>query len=426
MRIAALITLLVLAGGTAVAEPKTVTIPDIMPELAVRIQKDTERYRKGDAVITVLDGKGRPIEGASIRAEQVTRDFLFGCNIYMFDRLDTPEQNARYKELFKRVMNYATLPFYWKNFEQERGKPDYERTRNMAAWCKANGITTKGHPLVWACHGAGVPTWLPKDDHAEVKRLMEARVRDIIPRYRGEIGIWDVVNESTHGERFAGMSVYDFTTEPFRWAREVGPSDTLIVNEFDIIGDTKGTGPYYKLIRQMLESGVPVDAVGIQTHMHTGTWPPERITATLDRYGDLGLPLHLTETTILSGRESSEPGAEKQQAAYVERFYRVCFSHPAVKAITWWDFSDAGAWQGVAAGLVRKDMSPKPAYRVLDDLINRQWTTVSDGRTKSDGTHAFRGFAGEYEVRVTAPSGETKTVRAHIAEQGSAKVEIRL
>ena len=156
--------------------------------------------------------------------------------------------------------------------------------------------------------------------------------------------------------------------------------------------------------------------------MHGGPWSLASIIETLDWYQRLGLPIHLTETTILSGKETTNPEQEKLQAAYVERFYRVCFSHPAVKAITWWDFSDAGAWQGVAAGLVRKDMSPKPAYLVLDDLINKQWTTVSEGRTADDGTYAFRGFAGDYEVTVTLPSGETSTVRIHIPERETVRV----
>ncbi|MCD6507549.1 hypothetical protein J7M22_13115 [Candidatus Poribacteria bacterium] len=45
------------------------------------------------------------------------------------------------------------------------------------------------------------------------------------------------------------------------------------------------------------------------------------------------------------------------------------FSHPSVEAITWWDFSDRGAWQGTAAGFLRKDMSPKPAYERLTELV---------------------------------------------------------
>lgn len=416
--IAALILVL---GGAALPQPNPI---DMTPAMAVRVQRDIDTNRKGDAVVTVLGRDGRPVEGASVRARQVTHDFLFGCNIYMFDNLDTAEKNAQYKELFRRVMNYATLPFYWRWVEQEQGKPQYERNHVIARWCRENGITTKGHPLVWACHEAGNPTWLPTDKPDEVWRLVEERIGEIIPSFKGEIGIWDVVNESTHGERFAGMSVTDFTSQPVRWAREVGPDDFLIVNEYGVIGDRKGHAPFYRLVKQMKDDGTPVDAIGIQTHMHGGPWSLASIIETLDWYQRLGLPIHLTETTVLSGRENTNPAQEKLQAEYVERFYRICFSHPAVKAITWWDFSDAGAWQGVAAGLVRKDMSPKPAYLVLDDLINRQWRTVSEGRTTGDGSYEFRGFAGDYEVTVTAPSGETSTTRIHIPERESVRVEV--
>ncbi len=394
-------------------------------EWAARVQRDTERYRKGDAVIRVVDRAGRPVEGASIKAEQLTHDFLFGCNIYMFDRLATPEQNARYKELFKGVMNYATLPFYWRGFERERGKPGYAYIDKVARWCRENGVTAKGHPLVWT-HEAGVPTWLPEDRPDEVRRLLEARVREIVSRYKGLIGVWDVVNESTHTRTFADMSVFDYTSLPVRWAEEANPEAMLIVNEFGVIGDTKGTGAFFKLLKQMKDAGVPYDAVGIQTHMHGRLLSLPTILETLDKFAELGKPIHFTETTVLSGRETSDPAEEKKQAAYVEKFYRVCFSHPAVKAITWWDFSDAGAWQRVAAGLVRKDMTPKPVYRVLDRLINKEWRTSVEGRTGADGTYSFRGFGGEYRVEVTIPSGEMKTAESHVAEQKMNSIEVRM
>ena len=93
-------------------------------------------------------------------------------------------------------------------------------------------------------------------------------------------------------------------------------------------------------------------------------------------------PLHFTEATILSGElgyelKKSRPGfdwkstseGERRKAADVERFYTVLFSHPAVEAITWWDAGDQGAWQGAPAGLLRADMSPKPAYDVLLGLV---------------------------------------------------------
>ena len=45
------------------------------------------------------------------------------------------------------------------------------------------------------------------------------------------------------------------------------------------------------------------------------------------------------------------------------------FSHPAVEAITWWDFSDRGAWQRAPAGFLRDDLSPKPAYERLQQPV---------------------------------------------------------
>jgi len=73
------------------------------------------------------------------------------------------------------------------------------------------------------------------------------------------------------------------------------------------------------------------------------------------------------------------------------------FSHPAVEAIAWWDFSDPGAWQGAPAGLVRKDMPPGPACGVPCRLIQEEWwpgglklTTDAEGRV------CFRGFLGDY------------------------------
>lgn len=372
-------------------------------ELAVRIQQDTEKYRKGDAKIVILNNKGRPIEGVSVKVEQISHDFLFGCNIYILDALPDKELNEKYKVLFKRLLNYATVPFYWRGFEHEKGKPGYARTDHIVRWCMENGIVTKGHPLVWT-HPAGVPTWLDESNPAEVKQLLEQRVTDIVSHYKGQINIWDVVNESTHTRTFAGLSMFDYTALPFRWARKANPNAVLIVNEFGVVGPKGGDDKFYNLLNEMKQNNVPFDVIGIQTHMHGGPFSLVEIIETLDRYSTLGKPIHFTETTVLSGGKETTPEGEKKQAEYVEQFYRVCFSHPAVKAITWWDFSDANAWKGVAAGLVRKDMSPKPAYLVLDRLINKEWRTNTEGVTSKDGSFGFRGFYGKYAITVTDPT----------------------
>lgn len=83
------------------------------------------------------------------------------------------------------------------------------------------------------------------------------------------------------------------------------------------------------------------------------------------------------------------------------------FAHPSVGAITWWDFSDNGAWQGAAAGWVRKDMSPKPVYDRMVELIRKQWWTREEGRTDESGYFRVNAFYGSHRVTVERPDGRT-------------------
>jgi endo-1,4-beta-xylanase len=73
-----------------------------------------------------------------------------------------------------------------------------------------------------------------------------------------------------------------------------------------------------------------------------------------------------TETTVVNGRRVQQcrwgkttPEREVRQADDVAKFYTVVFAYTAVEALTWWDFSDDGAWEGAPAGWLRKTMSPK-------------------------------------------------------------------
>jgi hypothetical protein len=127
------------------------------------------------------------------------------------------------------------------------------------------------------------------------------------------------------------------------------------------------------------------------------------------------VPIHFTEATIVSGPRKG-PGenwaattakGEESQADSVAKFYTALFAHPAVTALTWWDFSDQGAWQGAPAGWLRKDMSPKPAYERLHSLIKQSWWTKTEGTTKSDGRFKLRAFYGTHRIAAQLPDGRT-------------------
>lgn len=385
------------------------------PEILAAARTRIEKLRKGEGTIAVRTERGGPLSGVPVTIEQLRHEFLFGCNLFQFGRCANPEHEQLYRIRFAALLNYCTLPFYWATYEPRRGQPDYNHTDQALEWTESKGITAKGHPLVWD-HPAGSPRWLPSDPGA-IQRLSDARVQALVSRFKGRINIWDVVNEATHlpqhvnktkmADRGGAIGSVRYTKEPLRIARAANHQALLVVNDY------RTDQAYFDLLKQLQVNGrFMYDITGIQSHMHDGLWPLAKPLELCDSYGKLNRAIHFTESTILSG-ERTGPGqswgpttaeGEAKQAEYTTSFYTVLFGHPAVHAITWWDFSDYHAWQGAPAGWLRNDMSPKPVYERLVDLIKRQWWTTIRGRTGPRGNFVTRAFFGTYRITVEPPN----------------------
>ena len=201
----------------------------------------------------------------------------------------------------------------------------------------------------------------------------------------------------------------------FESAREANPEARLVLNDFDLSAD------YERLIADCLDAGIQIDALGVQTHMHQGFRGDEQIAHILERFAAFGLPLQMTETTLLSGEIMppeivdlndyivdewpSTPEGEARQADEIVRHYRTVLAHPAVESLTYWGITDHGAWLGAPAGLLRADGSRKPAYDALHSLIRGEWWVgPTDLTADADGIVAIDGFAGRYRVDSGAAS----------------------
>jgi GH35 family endo-1,4-beta-xylanase len=171
--------------------------------------------------------------------------------------------------------------------------------------------------------------------------------------------------------------------------------------------------------------------------MHQGYWGEEKTLAIIERFARYGLPLHFTETTLLSGELMppdiedlndyqvpswpSTPEGEARQADEIVRHYRTLLSHPSVQAVNYWGITDQGAWLGAPVGLVRADGSPKPAYDAIRGLIKDEWWVPATAlRTDVDGRIALRGWAGEYTI---SGLGDTRSFEL---SPGTTEVEVTL
>lgn len=376
--------------------------------------------------MTVRRADGTEAADTDVAVEQVAHAFGLGNIGFDFvGRSDDELDRSALARQWLDVYNTVTLPFYWAGFEPTEGRPDTDRLRSTARWFADRGVRVKGHPLVW--HTLA-PTWLRDRPVDEVESAVRGRIRRDVTAFAGLVDAWDVINEVVIMPVFDNEAALEGDVGPnaitrlcrdrgriatvrtaFEEARAANPAATLLINDFDL------STAYECLIEGLLEAGIGIDAIGLQSHMHQGYWGEERTHEINERFARYGLPLHWTETTILSGdlmppevddlndhqpaAWPSTPEGEERQADEVVRHYRTLAAHPAVGAVTYWGLSDAGMWLGAPGGLVRADGSPKPAYDALRRLVREDWwvapTTV---RTDAAGRLTVRGWAGDYRV----------------------------
>ena len=397
-------------------------VGEVEAELLARAERNIEHYRKGEATVCFKDSKGRPLSNAAVEIRQTAHEFLFGCIAFELVRDHDLYKAELWKQRFRELFNFAVFPFYWVGYERQPGTTIRDDVLEAVAWCKANGITTKGHPLVWT-NPYGVPKWIQQASPEESEKLMLERVRREAGGFAGQIDIWDVVNEPIHCRAWRNIQAAAYMREPipdiadyvdkaFRAAHEANPRAHLILNEFYVIARKEDRERFYELVVELKRRGTPISGLGIQAHEPREDWfAPQRVWATLDRLGELGYPLHITEYIPQSGGKEITGGwregtwTEETQAEFAEQLYTLCFGHPAVVSINWWGLSDRRIWLP-AGGLLRKGYEPKPVYNRLKDLIPRRWKTSIKTRTDENGRVAFRGFYGTYDISVTPQDGE--------------------
>lgn len=401
------------------------------------IERGIEEHRKGLFCIKVTDKDGKPVPGVKLEARLSRHEFKFGCAIFLLDQFPDKKRNELYREKFARLFNYAVMPLYWDTLEPERGNPrfsaDSENVYRRPAldlikdYCNENRIRIKGHCLMYNSFN---PKWMPTDFRS-LKMAIEKRSREIAERYGNDIIDLDVINEmytvyrNAHGEfGCRDLHVCDEAGHEkwcFDIAKKYFPYSRLFWNEgcYETFGDPQYTGDksvYYLMLKRWLSEGAPIEGIGMQFHAFNETeiqqraiYNPYRTMDVLERYSDFGLPIHLSEVSIPSW--SNEREDEEVQAELVKRMYRLWFSSKNVESITWWNMVDGTAYgdeNRFFAGLLRNDMTHKKAYDVLDELINKSWRTEATLTTDGQGRAYFRGFFGEYDVRVGGSTHELR------------------
>lgn len=202
---------------------------------------------------------------------------------------------------------------------------------------------------------------------------MREYIDRVMTRYRDDIPLWDVVNESLEPNGTLRRSVWyegmgaDYIDIAFRQARQSAPDATLIYNDYDVAFAGPKSDGLLVLMQELKDAGTPLDGVGFQLHVYADFDKVDEVAATFQKIADMDLDIYVTELDISIG----EGQTERQQADLYEQLLSVCLDQPRCKAFQTWGFTDMYSW--------RRELNPlmfderyqiKPAYLALQQRLS--------------------------------------------------------
>lgn len=403
-----------------------------LPDWEREAERRIRQHRKTDLRVEVTDGNGNPVSGATVDVHMRRHGFDFGTAVNAEYLLEESEEGGKYRTNVRNLFNKAVLEnrHKWAFWEQESER---QLATEATDWLLRNGLEMRGHTCIWQRPNQSA---IPDDvveatktaDQDRIQQRTDDHVSEIVSHYDGvgNFTEWDVVNEPVqfHAmtnvlDPFARSVESPALVEWYRRAAEADPDAQLFVNEYDIVpGDDEcKRNRYEQLIRFLRRREAGLGGIGMQAHHYSPALrrSPKELLSTLDRFGQFGVPIQITEFDTWG-----DGWTESMEAEYLYRFLKTVFSHPAVEGFLMWGIWDELHWKDNAP-LFRSDWSPKPAYDQYRRLVFDQWWTVETGRSDPNGVYATTGFLGEYDI--TARNGQrSKTVNVELTDPADPKV----
>jgi endo-1,4-beta-xylanase len=282
----------------------------------------------------------------------------------------------------------------WQSIHPAPDRYDYTRADALLAFAKTSNAKVRGHNLCWHQQ---LPRWFPSTaTSGNAGELLRAHIAEVAGHYAGRIHSWDVVNEAVFVEdgrpdglrkspwlELAGPSYIDLA---FTTAAKADPQAILTYNDYDLEQDTEAHEAKRRAVLALLKGlrarNVPVQALGIQSHLVASTSPYQwsGFHRFLDGAEKLGLTIFITELDVDDTALPADiTDRDRQVAACYQDFLSNALKHHNLQAILTWGFTDPDTWlnhfhprkDGTPQRPLPFDgqLQPKPAYFAMEQSI---------------------------------------------------------
>jgi len=303
----------------------------------------------------------------------------FGMGLYLYRYSNTP---ASLKEMDRAAalaeaagVKWSREEFNWNRIEKERGRYDWEFYDKMVETARRHGISIYGLLAYWS-------RWTKPYTPEAIEDYCRF-VRAVVSRYKGKIKHWEIWNEPNI---FFWSGPRDMYTELLKRAyaaiKETDP-EALVLG-------CSTAGIDARFIRRVIKLGGKFDILTI--HPYRGHLDDVGFVRELRQVRELtkkidGRPRPVWITEMGWPTSLIEGVGEREQADLLARCYVGAVGSGAVGSISWYDFRNDGDdpfYKEANFGVVRRDFSPKPAYRALATVCRRLRGAAAEGDPEID------------------------------------------
>jgi endo-1,4-beta-xylanase len=343
---------------------------------------------------------GQAVTGTgSLKAHAAARGLLTGCavNATLF------REDEDFRKLLAEQYNILVPEncMKWNILRPTAETYDFADADSLVAFGEAHKIKVRGHNFVW--HEA-LPGWFAgtvSKDNAQ--KFLVDHINTVGGRYKGKMHSWDVVNEAIwipdgHPDGLRSSSPWfqllgqGYIDLAFRTAREADPTALLTYNDYSIEYDNDEEGKkraaVLALLRRMKADKVPLDALGIQSHLHAVSKDgfSKGVRELIDGAKTLGLQLFITELDVNDDAVATEDMVERDKtvADVYRNYLTAALDGPEVKAVLTWGASDKNTWLNHGTKFRKQhperlqrplpfdpDCAPAPAFFAMRDSFER-------------------------------------------------------
>ncbi len=233
---------------------------------------------------------------------------------------------------------------------------------DMLAWCDSHHLQMRGHNLIWA-RDEFTPSWLKAYDFGSqpklaAEKLMRDYIATVAQHYGNRLVSWDVINEAVDPETgtirqnvFTRILGDEALRIAFEAAREHLPHMQLVYNDYmnwEKNGSAHRDG-VIRLLRWFRDHKIPVDALGLQSHLGTDhdllSADPDAWKAFLDAASGMDYQLLITEFDVNDKNLPADIKTRDEAVARTARTYLdLTLSYKGLKDFLCWGIDDKTNW----------------------------------------------------------------------------------